>query len=234
MQWKRVRQPSYPVLWSQLSNQCTQLRALFVISPNFLNSAPCAAGASRSRAVGDVERREQSLVPCRHSRGCAARHPGHHRQHWLGASSAWMPDFSSTHSTTALSGGLWYRPTTSTTFSTNSGSVDSLNCLLVRLEIELPPIRPIVELREPAALRPSRSAPVRRVPRRLFQRRSDNLFHLIQQDRGRPPGPPLVDQPIQPLPDRSLVTQPGRLTVRSQVNDSCAGTPEPPAGPVPR
>ena len=36
-------------------------------------------------------------------------------------------NFSSTHSTTALSGGLWYRPTTSTTFSTKSGSVDSLN-----------------------------------------------------------------------------------------------------------
>src|SRR5450631_4222364 len=41
-------------------------------------------------------------------------------------SSAWIWLFSSTHSTTAFSGGLWYRPTTSTTFSTNSGSDDSL------------------------------------------------------------------------------------------------------------
>ena len=41
-------------------------------------------------------------------------------------SSAWIWDFSSTHSTTARSGGLWYSPTTSTTFSTNSGSVDTL------------------------------------------------------------------------------------------------------------
>jgi hypothetical protein len=37
-----------------------------------------------------------------------------------------MPDFSSTHST-AFSGGLRYRPTTSTTFSTKNGSADSLN-----------------------------------------------------------------------------------------------------------
>src|SRR3984885_15492851 len=41
-------------------------------------------------------------------------------------SRAWTWDFSSTHSTTAFSGGLWYRPATSTTFSMNSGSVDSL------------------------------------------------------------------------------------------------------------
>src|SRR5580704_17252559 len=41
-------------------------------------------------------------------------------------SSAWIWLFSSTHSTTAFSGGLWYSPTTSTTFSTNSGSDDSL------------------------------------------------------------------------------------------------------------
>src|SRR5829696_1304598 len=36
-------------------------------------------------------------------------------------------DFSSTDSTTAPSGGLRYRPTTSKTFSTNNGSPDSLN-----------------------------------------------------------------------------------------------------------
>ena len=61
-------------------------------------------------------------------------------------SSAWMPDFSSTHSTTARSGGSWYSPTTSTTFSTNSGSVDSLNvpvkCGLIS---NLRQIRPIVD-----------------------------------------------------------------------------------------
>src|SRR4029453_15313880 len=47
---------------------------------------------------------------------------------FLGAvrSSAWIWDFSSTHSTTAASGGSRYRPTTSYTLSTNNGSLDSL------------------------------------------------------------------------------------------------------------
>ncbi len=41
-------------------------------------------------------------------------------------SSAWICDFSSTHNTIALSGGAIYRPTMSRTFSTKSGSLDSL------------------------------------------------------------------------------------------------------------
>ena len=61
-----------------------------------------------------------------------------------------MPDFSSTHSTTARSGGLWYSPTTSTTFSTNSGSVDSLNVpAKCGLRSNLRQIRPIVDLLSP-------------------------------------------------------------------------------------
>lgn len=67
-------------------------------------------------------------------------------------SSAWMPDFSSTHS--ARSGGLWYRPTTSTTLSTNSGSEDSLNVpVKCGLMSNLRQIRPIVDLLSP--LRPA-------------------------------------------------------------------------------
>src|SRR5207302_10203531 len=42
-------------------------------------------------------------------------------------SRAWTWGFSSTHSTTALSGGDRYRPTMSRTFSTKYGSADSLN-----------------------------------------------------------------------------------------------------------
>src|SRR5258705_13065658 len=65
-------------------------------------------------------------------------------------SRAWTWDFSSAQSTTARSGGLWYSPTTSTTFSTNSGSVDSLN---VSARCGLRPksfqIRPIVERDRP-------------------------------------------------------------------------------------
>src|ERR1039458_8332087 len=62
-------------------------------------------------------------------------------------SSAWIWDFSSTHSTTALSGGLWYRPTTSTTFSMNSGSVEILNpSVRCGLRSNLRQIRPMVDL----------------------------------------------------------------------------------------
>src|ERR1035441_4696059 len=65
-------------------------------------------------------------------------------------SSAWMPGFSSTHSTTALSGGWWYRPATSTTLSTNRGSDDSLNVLVkCGLRPDLRQIRPIVDLDRP-------------------------------------------------------------------------------------
>ena len=62
-----------------------------------------------------------------------------------------MPDFSSTHSTTAFSGGWWYKPATSTTFSTNSGSVDSLKVpVKCGLMSNLRQIRPIVDLDRPA------------------------------------------------------------------------------------
>jgi hypothetical protein len=64
-----------------------------------------------------------------------------------------MPDFSSTHSTTAFSGGLWYRPTTSTTFSANSGSEDSLKVSLkCGLMSNLRQIRPIVDSDRPLRL----------------------------------------------------------------------------------
>src|SRR5438046_8804104 len=65
-------------------------------------------------------------------------------------SRACIPDFSSTHNTTARSGGLWYRPTTSTTLSTNNGSVDSLNpSTRWGFNSNLRQIRPIVDLDNP-------------------------------------------------------------------------------------
>src|ERR1700678_3652263 len=68
-------------------------------------------------------------------------------------SRAWICDFSSTHSTTAFCGGLWYRPTTSTTFSTNSGSLEILNpSLRCGLRANLRQIRPIVDLDRPDLL----------------------------------------------------------------------------------
>ena len=68
-------------------------------------------------------------------------------------SSAWIWLFSSTHSTTAFSGGLWYSPTTSTTFSTKNGSVDSLKESCRRgLRSNLRQIRPMVDLLSPVRL----------------------------------------------------------------------------------
>jgi hypothetical protein len=48
------------------------------------------------------------------------------RTGWV-RSSAWIWDFSSRHSTTALSGGSRYSPTTSQTLASSSGSVENLN-----------------------------------------------------------------------------------------------------------
>src|SRR5215218_1036107 len=63
---------------------------------------------------------------------------------------AWTWDFSSTHSTTAASGGFTYSPTTSWTFSTNSGSVDSLNpSARCGLSSNARQIRPIVDFDNP-------------------------------------------------------------------------------------
>src|SRR5437667_72531 len=71
-------------------------------------------------------------------------------------SRAWIWLFSSTHSTTALSGGLWYRPTTSTTFSTNSGSDDSLNpSARCGLSPKSRQIRPIIRRQHQFSHRPS-------------------------------------------------------------------------------
>jgi len=68
-------------------------------------------------------------------------------------SSAWIWLFSSTHSTTARSGGLWHSPTTSTTLSTKNGSVDSLKeSCRCGLRSNLRQIRPMVDLLSPECL----------------------------------------------------------------------------------
>src|SRR2546421_288258 len=73
-------------------------------------------------------------------------------------SSAWIWLFSSTHSTTAFSGGLWYSPTTSTTFSAKNGSVDSLKESCRRgLRSNLRQIPPMGDLLSP--LRPAIEGP---------------------------------------------------------------------------
>ena len=58
---------------------------------------------------------------------CRSGMPGRSgRIGWV-RSSAWHCDFSSTHTTTAFSGGFRYSPTTSPTLASSSGSVDNLN-----------------------------------------------------------------------------------------------------------
>ncbi len=52
--------------------------------------------------------------------------PGRSGSTGAARSSAWAWGFSSTHSTTALSGGLRYRPTTSRTLASSCGSVENL------------------------------------------------------------------------------------------------------------
>src|SRR6266540_811488 len=118
-------------------------------------------------------------------------------------SSAWICDFSSTHSTTACSGGWWYSPTTSTTLSTNSGSVDSLKVSTrCGLSPNLRQIRPIVDL-----LSPERAAIDVRDQCVAFPGVSSSVATTTAStcstviDGGRPVRSPR-DKPAAPLADR--------------------------------
>src|SRR5664280_20227 len=69
----------------------------------------------------------------------------------------------------------------------------------VRLELEGLPDPPDRRLGQPRTLGHRRPRPVRGIARRLLQRGNHDLLHLIDADRGRPPGPGLVHQPVQAL-----------------------------------
>ena len=79
--------------------------------------------------------------------------------------------FSSTHSTTALSGGLRYNPTTSVSFSVNAGSVDNLK-VLTRWSCTscASQIRCTVDVADARRFGHRAATPVRRTRRRLLQR----------------------------------------------------------------
>ena len=115
-------------------------------------------------------------------------------------SSAWIWDFSSTHSTSACSGGSRYSPTTSRTLSMNSGSVRQLERLgQVRLEPERPPDPADRRLRQPDSRRPS--TPATSAWRPSAWRSSvatTTCLDLLVGDRARRARPRLVDQPVQP------------------------------------
>src|ERR1700691_1654223 len=146
------------VLWvARLSyTRCTSSwsgTALSMAVRNFLNStAPVlAVQCGDDRAVGDVERGEQAGDPAA-GIVVATRSgiPGIIGSTGWERSRACMPLFSSTHSTTAFSGGLWYRPTTSTTLCTNNGSLESLKpSTRCGLSSNRRQIRPIVDLDSP-------------------------------------------------------------------------------------
>ena len=140
-------------------------------------------------------------------------------------SSAWIWDFSSTHSTTAASGGLRYSPTMSRTLSMNCGSGDSLKSRPVRLEPERPPDpadRGLVHAGR-RGHRPGR--PVRRFAgvssKVLTITRSTSSSPILRGWPGRGSSMQTVDtaarEPFPPLADRRRVAaQPrGDLRVRS-------------------
>src|SRR5512135_1443670 len=109
--------------------------------------------------------------------------------------------FSSRHSTTAFSGGFRYSPTTSTSFSSNRGSVDNLN---VSTRCGCSPrarqTRCTVSRLTPTPRRHRPRGPVRRPRRGLVQRHPHDLVHRLRRNRGlTPPALTHLGEPGQPL-----------------------------------
>ena len=146
-------------------------------------------------------------------------------------SSAWICDFSSTHSTTAASGGLRYSPTMSLTLSMNCGSGRELERLdLMRLEPERPPDPADRALAHPGRGRHRARRPMRRVRRLLLERLHDHPLDVLVADRARLARPRLVMQPVEtaprepapPLADRRARCSPTRP------RSPCSTAPPPP------
>src|SRR5829696_6132461 len=113
-------------------------------------------------------------------------------------SSAWTCDFSSTHSTSARSGGSRYSPMTSRTLSMNWGSLDSLkvsvSCGLSRNAFQ---IRPTVDLLSPDRLAiDARDQWVASVGG-LLQGGDHHRLDLLVADSPGCARPWLIDQPLQ-------------------------------------
>ena len=90
--------------------------------------------------------------------------------------SAWIWDFSSTHNTIALRGGSRYRPTTSRTLASNSGSVENLNVPAATASPGRRAMPGDGRVRDPEVLAQQPRGPVRdrqRLRRRLQGRRED-------------------------------------------------------------
>ena len=110
----------------------------------------------------------------------------------------------------AFSGGLMYRPTTSRTFSTKYGSVESLKVSdEVRLEAEGPPDPRDGRLGQPADLAIDRVDQWVSAFAASLQRLGDDPLNMLVGDRPGTPGPRLVTEPLEPRSrnrDRHLPT----------------------------
>ena len=129
---------------------------------------------------------------------------------WNGFS-AWIWLFSSTAKTTARSGGSRYKPTTSVTFSTNCGSVESLKFSLRQgWSPNSAPDPADARRRDPNLLGQRASRPVRRVFRHRLQRLHQHLFDLLVADRAWHTQPRIVTQPVEPRCDKTAPPLPDR------------------------
>ena len=145
-------------------------------------------GPARGAAVGPSPHQGQARIKAERASG-----PSHCQ--------GWPPVRGNavvTHSTTAFSGGWWYRPTTSTTFAMNCGSVESLKeSWRWGLRSNFFQIRPMVDF-DSRVLRHRGPRPVGVLARGGLQRRREHVLDLVQQDRGRSAGTRLITQPVQP------------------------------------
>lgn len=130
-------------------------------------------------------------------------------------SRAWIWDFSSTHSTTARSGGSSYRPTTSRTLPMNWGSSIVSRCPAGVAAGRTPPDPGDRGLRQADLGGQRAGRPVRGVLRSALQGCGDHPFHLGVGDRPGPAGPRLVQQTFEPVGNRLRHSSPcyGRFPV---------------------
>jgi hypothetical protein len=115
-----------------VATRCTSSSAgtaLSILTRNFLNSiARWRRWSSLMTVPSAILKAANRLVMRYRRKSCARRSgmPGIIGSTGRDRPSAWIWLFSPTHSATASSGGLWYSPPTSTTFSTKNGPADSL------------------------------------------------------------------------------------------------------------